>query len=89
MTVRTAGATTFKNYVQQNWKVEEDSPDRIYPSDRNQIKKQIITFLLMSTSSKEVHCALSDAVSIIAREDFPHKWHELLGEMVTQLGVRN
>ena len=85
MTVRTAGAITFKNYVKRNWKVEEDSPDRIHPSDRIQIKQLIIT--LMLKSPEQVQRQLSDAVSIIGREDFPRKWPDLIGEMVTKFAT--
>ena len=85
MTVRTAGAITFKNYVKRNWKVEEDSPDRIHPSDRIQIKQLIIT--LMLKSPEQVQRQVSDAVSIIGREDFPRKWPDLIGEMVTKFAT--
>ena len=38
MTLRVAGAVTFKNYVKRNWKVEEDAIDKIHHSDRETVK---------------------------------------------------
>jgi exportin-2 (importin alpha re-exporter) len=87
MTVRTAGAITSKNYVKRNWKVEEDSPDPIHPSDRIQIKQHNIT--LISKSPESVQHQLSDAASVIGREDFPRKWPDLIGEMVTKFATGN
>ena len=80
MTLRVASAITFKNYVKRNWKVEEDCTDRIHSSDRETVKNFIINLMLKAPES--IQRQLSDAVSIIGREDFPAKWPHLIQEMV-------
>lgn len=80
MIVRSASAVIFKNFIKRLWKVEEDQPDRIHPSDRTAIKQAIVS--LMLKSPEKVQRQLSEAISIIGREDFPNKWPNLMGEMV-------
>ena len=80
LTLRVASAVTFKNYIKRNWKVDEDATDRIHSSDRTTIKQFIINLMLKSPES--IQRQLSDAVSIIGREDFPAKWPHLIQEMV-------
>ena len=57
--------------------------DRILPQDRDSIKASITE--LMLTSPEQIQRQLSDAISIISREDFPDKWPNLLPTMVEQL----
>lgn len=85
MTLRVAGAVTFKNYVKRNWKVEEDAVDKIHHSDRDTVKQFIISLMLKAPES--IQRQLSDAVSIIGREDFPAKWPNLIQEMVDKFGT--
>lgn len=81
--IRLSAAITFKNYVKRNWKQVEDLPDKIHPQDRLEIKKNIVK--LMLSMPEQVQNQLSDAISIIGREDFPEKWPDLIREMVNQL----
>ncbi|XP_014669612.1 PREDICTED: exportin-2-like [Priapulus caudatus] len=78
--LRVSAAITFKNYIKRNWRVVEDSADKIHASDRQAIKTEIVG--LMLRSPEQLQKQLSDAISIIGREDFPDKWPDLLGEMV-------
>lgn len=78
--IRVAGAIAFKNYVKRNWAVPEDGVDRIHSNDRNTVKELIIG--LMLRSPEQIQKQLSDAVSIIGREDFPARWPNLLPEMI-------
>lgn len=80
MTIRIAGAIVFKNYVKRNWRMLEDCPNKIHENDRNTIKNLIVG--LMLRSPEQIQRQLSDAVSIIGREDFPQKWPNLLPEMI-------
>ena len=80
LTLRTAGAVTFKNYIKRNWKVDEDAVDKIHHSDRETVKQFIINLMLKAPES--IQRQLSEAVSIIGREDFPAKWPNLIQEMV-------
>ncbi|KFM61404.1 Exportin-2, partial [Stegodyphus mimosarum] len=81
LTIRIAGAITFKNYVKRNWRVAEDSVNKIHDVDRGAVKQLIVG--LMLRSSEQIQRQLSDAVSIIGREDFPEKWPNLLQELVS------
>ncbi|XP_067121155.1 exportin-2 [Centruroides vittatus] len=80
MTIRIAGSIVFKNYVKRNWRIIEDCSNKIHESDRNAIKNLIVG--LMLRSPEQIQRQLSDAVSIIGREDFPQKWPNLLPEMI-------
>lgn len=80
--VRLAAAINFKNFVKRNWRVVEDMPNKISPGDRELIKSSIVG--LMLSTPEGIQRQLSDAITIIGREDFPGKWAGLLGEMVEQ-----
>uniref|UniRef100_A0A3B3Z2F0 Exportin-2 n=1 Tax=Poecilia mexicana TaxID=48701 RepID=A0A3B3Z2F0_9TELE len=60
----------------------EDEPNKISDADRTAIKANIVN--LMLSSPEQIQKQLSDAISIIGREDFPQKWPDLLTEMVTR-----
>lgn len=78
--IRISAAVNFKNYIKRNWRVNEDIGDKIHANDRLTIKQIIVG--LMLKSPEQVQKQLSDAISIIGREDFPDKWPDLLSEMV-------
>ncbi|XP_002130634.2 exportin-2 [Ciona intestinalis] len=74
-----AAAITFKNFVKRNWRVNEDEASKVSEQDRNTIKCTVVD--LMLTSPKQYQKQLSEAISIIGREDFPEKWPSLLEDM--------
>ncbi|XP_074642803.1 exportin-2-like [Tubulanus polymorphus] len=80
--IRVSAAVMFKNYTKRNWRVVEDSLDKIHADDRAIIKERIVD--LMLKSPEKIQRQLSDAISIIGREDFPKDWPNLIGEMVTK-----
>ncbi|KAG9332670.1 hypothetical protein JZ751_014768 [Albula glossodonta] len=80
--IRVCAAVTFKNYIKRNWRIVEDEPNKISEPDRTAIKANIVN--LMLSSPEQIQKQLSDAISIIGREDFPQKWPDLLTEMVTR-----
>uniref|UniRef100_A0A8C6PI64 Exportin-2 n=1 Tax=Nothobranchius furzeri TaxID=105023 RepID=A0A8C6PI64_NOTFU len=80
--IRVCAAVTFKNYIKRNWRIVEDEPNKISEADRTAIKANIVN--LMLSSPEQIQKQLSDAISIIGREDFPQKWPDLLTEMVTR-----
>ncbi|KAK2193331.1 hypothetical protein NP493_15g03058 [Ridgeia piscesae] len=80
--IRVSAAITFKNYVKRNWRITEDDGDLMHASDRLTVKQSIIA--LMLKSPEQIQKQLSDAISIIGREDFPDKWPDLIQEMVTK-----
>nr|XP_061813737.1 exportin-2-like isoform X2 [Nerophis lumbriciformis] len=79
--IRVCAAVTFKNYIKRNWRIVEDEPNKISEHDRTSVKANIVN--LMLSSPEQIQKQLSDAISIIGREDFPQKWPDLLTEMVT------
>jgi exportin-2 (importin alpha re-exporter) len=88
MHLRVTASVTFKNYIKKNWKCSDDTDnsekiDRILSQDRDSIKASITE--LMITSPEQIQRQLSDAISIISREDFPDKWPNLLPTLVEQL----
>lgn len=80
--IRVSAAITFKNYVKRNWRVVEDEPNKVHEQDRQTVKQLIVG--LMLKSPEQIQKQLSDAISIIGREDFPGKWPDLLAEMVSK-----
>uniref|UniRef100_A0A8B9S364 Exportin-2 n=1 Tax=Apteryx owenii TaxID=8824 RepID=A0A8B9S364_APTOW len=80
--IKVCASVTFKNYIKRNWRIIEDEPNKICESDRIAIKANIVP--LMLSSPEQIQKQLSDAISIIGREDFPQKWPDLLTEMVNR-----
>jgi exportin-2 (importin alpha re-exporter) len=85
MNLRMVSSIAFKNYIKRNWRVNEEEglTNKICDNDRLQIKASIIE--LMLTNPEQIQRQLSDAISIISREDFPDKWQDLLNGMVDRL----
>lgn len=80
--IRIAAAISFKNSVKRNWRIVEGEPNKISEQDREIIKREIVD--LMLRSPEKLQKQLSDAVSVIGREDFPDKWETLLPDMVAK-----
>ena len=55
----------------------EGEPTKITEDDRKLIKTNIVELMLKSPDS--IQRQLSEAISIVGREDFPDKWNDLLG----------
>lgn len=85
--VRVAAAVTFKNFVKKNWRIIEGEPQRISENDRNLVKTNIVELMLKSPDS--IQRQLSEAISIIGKEDFPDKWKDLLGNLTSHMKVSN
>ncbi|KAL3867833.1 hypothetical protein ACJMK2_040679 [Sinanodonta woodiana] len=80
--IRVSSAITFKNYVKRNWRKVDEVEDKIHINDRNTVKHLIVG--LMLKSPEQIQKQLSDAISIIGREDFPKDWPDLIAEMVSK-----
>ena len=78
--IRLAASITFKNFVKRNWRVLEDRPNKIVDVDRQLIKKHIVGLMLRTPEA--IQKQLSDAITIIGRQDFPYNWPGLIEEMV-------
>ncbi|ORZ08644.1 importin, partial [Absidia repens] len=80
-TLRFAGAVYFKNYIKRNW--DNENADHITPQDRLTIKNEIVQ--LMISTPERTQLQISDALSIIAAEDFPEQWENLMPELTSKL----
>ena len=80
MHIRLAASITFKNCIKRNWRISDSHANKIVASDRDLIKKHIVSLMLKTPEA--IQKQLSDAIMIIGQEDFPHKWTGLLQEMV-------
>ena len=78
--IRLAAGITFKNFVKRNWRIVDEKPNKIVAVDRELIKKHIVDLMLKAPEA--IQKQLSDAITIIGREDFPQKWSGLIKEMV-------
>ena len=89
MHLRVVASVTFKNFVKRQWKISEENevPDKVSGNDRLAIKASIIE--LMLTSPEQIQRQLSDAISLIAAEDFPEKWPDLLDGMIERMKSGN
>ncbi|PVD23451.1 hypothetical protein C0Q70_16723 [Pomacea canaliculata] len=79
--IRVSAAIVFKNFIKRNWRIIDGEGNNIHDADRLAIKQHIVG--LMLKSHEQVQKQLSDAISIIGREDFPKKWEGLIPEMVS------
>ena len=77
---RQAASIVFKNFVKRNWRIV-DKTSTISDVDRQLIKTHIVGLMLKSPEALQKQ--LSDAITIIGREDFPNNWPGLIDEMVT------
>eukprot|EP00118_Oscarella_pearsei_P025556 m.308373 g.308373 ORF g.308373 m.308373 type:complete len:973 (+) comp43881_c0_seq1:68-2986(+) len=80
--LRVIAAITFKNYVKRNWRIIEDQPNKVCLADRDTVRSTIVG--LMLKTPERIQVQLSEAISIIGREDFPNKWPELLDQLVAK-----
>ncbi|KAJ1727045.1 importin-alpha export receptor [Coemansia biformis] len=84
-TVRFAAALYFKNFVKRRWAQSEDAEDTIAEDDRRAVKGELVG--LMISAPKKLQLQLGEAVSIIAENDFPEKWPELISTLVGKLSA--
>ncbi|KAI8903551.1 Cse1-domain-containing protein [Gorgonomyces haynaldii] len=83
--IRFAGAVYFKNFVKKYWKQIEGEPDYVSESDRQTIKQVVVQLMISVPNALQLQ--ISEAVSIIADNDFPAKWQQLIQELVGKLSL--
>jgi exportin-2 (importin alpha re-exporter) len=85
VSVRQSAAVLFKNLVKKHWIPDDDDESviTISESEKDLIKSNLVE--LMCTALQDVQKQLAEAVSIIAKHDFPHKWKSLLDQLVQKL----
>jgi exportin-2 (importin alpha re-exporter) len=87
MQIRMAAAILFKNCVKRNWRQVEGSPDVINEPDRLTVKAYIVD--LMLKLPPPIQKQLSESLTMIVDNDFPHKWENLLEELVKRMNTRD
>lgn len=83
--VRQAAAVHFKNTIKKGWDVhrEEGNEGIVIPdADRNTIKSHLVQ--LMCTVPPLIQVLLSESISLVAEQDYPDNWGNLLPELVQQ-----
>ncbi|KAJ2785075.1 importin-alpha export receptor [Coemansia interrupta] len=83
--IRFAAALYFKNFVKRRWPQNEDTEDTLSVEDRKAVKSEIVS--LMITVPKRLQLQIGEAVSIIAENDFPEEWPELISTLVSKLSA--
>lgn len=82
-----AAAVHFKNMVKHGWDESKDPEDRkgisISPQDRETIKDNVVE--LMCTVPPQIQAQISEGISLIAEQDFPERWMNLLDTLVQKL----
>ncbi|OMJ30372.1 Exportin-2 [Smittium culicis] len=78
--IRISASLYFKNYIKRSWEQTDNTEDIINPEDRAAIKQDIIT--LMINQPKSMQLQIGEAVSIIADNDFPSMWPNLIKDLV-------
>ncbi|QBM86871.1 exportin-2 importin alpha re-exporter [Metschnikowia aff. pulcherrima] len=80
--VRLAGSLFLKNLVRRKW-ANEDGEYLLPGEDVHYIKAEILNIMVKLPSN--IQAQLGEAISIIAELDFPHKWENLIHELVAKM----
>jgi exportin-2 (importin alpha re-exporter) len=82
--IRQSASVLFKNVVKRRWKPDDEEKQPISDNDKELIKNNLVE--LMTSAPQDVQKQLAEAVSIVSQHDFPHKWPNLLPQLVAMLG---
>ncbi|CAG8633479.1 3139_t:CDS:10, partial [Ambispora leptoticha] len=85
--VRHASALYFKNYIKRNWVPEDEDSNRLSDENREWIKANIIDVLIGIPNYLQL--PLIDSVTIIAENDFPHQWKNLMQQLISKFNAEN
>lgn len=85
--IKMSAALLFKNFIKKNWPESEQEPSKISSQIAAELKRQIVDVMLMSPSNIRVQ--LSQAISEIAKHDFPERWPDLLSQLLARMSPQN
>lgn len=85
--IRQSAAVTFKNVIKRRWSPEEEGESPVPAGDREAIKTHLVA--LMCTTPPDVQRQLAEAISLVAKADFPQQWTSLLPQLVEKLHENN
>jgi exportin-2 (importin alpha re-exporter) len=83
--LRQAAAVHFKNTIKKGWDVHrEEGNDGIVFTDPDRLTIKSHLVQLMCTVPPRIQALLSESISLIAENDYPDQWSNLLPELVHQ-----
>jgi exportin-2 (importin alpha re-exporter) len=85
--IRVSAAILFKNSVKRHWRQLESASDVIHEAERIAVKTYIVD--LMLNAPLLIQKQLCESLTIIADNDFPHKWEHLLEELVRRMNTQD
>ncbi|SCV04705.1 LAME_0H20582g1_1 [Lachancea meyersii CBS 8951] len=84
VSTRLAGALFFKNFIKRKW-VDENGTYLISQTDVEAVKREIVPLMIVLPGNLQVQ--IGEAISVIADSDFPHKWPDLLDDLIGKLSM--
>ncbi|KAI0340315.1 Cse1-domain-containing protein [Trametopsis cervina] len=86
--VRLAAGVFFKNVVKNKWE-DEDAP--VPEPDKAALRGALVAAMiqLSNTSDKAIRAQIAESISLIASADFPHRWSDLIDNLVNSLSPTN
>lgn len=84
--VRLAAALFFKNLLRRRW-VNEDGEYIMHSDDVQYVKTEILNIMVKLPNNLQIQ--LGESISIIAELDFPHRWENLIDELVAKLSAED
>lgn len=79
---RLAAALFFKNLLRRRW-VNEDGEYLMHSDDVQYVKAEILNIMVKLPNNLQVQ--IGESIAIIAELDFPHRWENLIDELVAKL----
>ncbi|KAI0029192.1 importin alpha re-exporter [Vararia minispora EC-137] len=87
--VRLAAAVYLKNAVKAHWPEDDDAP--VPESDRAALRPQLVPAMvaLLAPADRALRAQIAETVALIAAEDFPERWPDLIDHLVASLSPSN
>ncbi|OVF09273.1 putative importin-alpha export receptor [Clavispora lusitaniae] len=82
--VRLAAALFLKNLIKRKW-VNEDGEYLLFQEDVQYLKNEILNVMIKLPNNLQIQ--LGETISIIAESDFPHRWENLIDDLVGKLSA--
>ena len=80
--IQFSAALLFKNFIKRQWP-EEPAESRLKEADRDIVKQNIVSVMIRVPEKLQIQ--LSEAVSVMAYNDFPEYWPNLIDDLVSRL----
>ena len=91
--IRLAAAIQFKNICKMRWVSDDDDEVTVSPEEKAMIRSQLVPVQVAlanaQTVSQAILAQVGESIALVATNDFPDAWPELIDELVAQLGTEN